>query len=95
MCIKMATSGHTQKFIRKAVRKGIDSFGVKLRRSLLPTTRPSYAPLHHSKRWIWLEQRRSKVMKRKNWYCGNQDSEELTHENINRRKKAPSHRAGN
>ena len=34
-------------------------------------------------------------MKRKNWYCGNQDSEELTHENINRRKKATSHRAGN
>ena len=69
VCTNMATSGHKDKFILKAVRKGLDSFNENVRRSKLPVDNKLFRPLYHGKNWRRLERDRSKTMKKKNWYA--------------------------
>ena len=75
VCTKMATSGHKDKFIKKAVIKGLDSFNEKVRRSELPKEDPGYHPLYHNKGWKRMEKDRAKVMKKKTWYVEDTDKD--------------------
>ena len=45
LCTKMKTSGHTDKFIRKVILKGIKTYLAKLKRSFLKAGEPGYQPL--------------------------------------------------
>jgi hypothetical protein len=68
VCTKMATSGQTDKFILKALRKGLDSFNENVRRSKLPVDNKMYRPLYHGKKLRRLERDGSKSLKKKTWY---------------------------
>ena len=44
-CIKMKTSGHSEKFIRRSVEKGVKAFKQEVKRSKLPVTDQRFKPL--------------------------------------------------
>ena len=46
LCTKMTTSGHTPKFIRRALIKGLGNYLKKVRRSELPVDNPGFQPLY-------------------------------------------------
>ena len=61
----MATSDHTNKFIRKAVTRGIFNYTEKVKKSRLPTSDPNHCPLYHGRTWKRMEKEKQKVMKGK------------------------------
>ena len=75
-CVKMKSSGHTEKFIRTAVAKGIKKFKGDVRRSELPEDNKGYSPLYKNASWRKDIRARNKLMKRKSWYSDNKDQHE-------------------
>ena len=67
-CTKMSTSGHTEKFIRKATLKGISMYEDRVRRSELDLSSPQYCPLYQGAGWRRLGRARTKALKKKTWY---------------------------
>ena len=98
VCTKMATSGHTNKFIRKVVTRGISNYTEKVKKSRLPTSDPNHCPLYNGRTWKQMEKLKQKAMKGKSWYY-DKDVTEGKSENVNKvtkgKMKKPSQRAGN
>jgi hypothetical protein len=74
-CTKMKTSGHTEDFIRQAVKKGVRAFDDKVKRSCLEKTNPGYQPLFPKAGWRRELRNREKAMKRSTWYKGKDKKE--------------------
>ena len=74
-CTKMKTSGHCDDFIRQAVEQGIRSFDAKIKRSLLDTDHPGYAPLFPKAGWRKDQKSREKALKRGTWFRGTKEDE--------------------
>ena len=98
VCTKMATSGHTNKFIRKVVTRVISNYTEKVKKSRLPTSDPNHCPLYNGRTWKQMEKLKQKAMKGKSWYY-DKDVTEGKSENVNKvtkgKMKKPSQRAGN
>ena len=65
---KMSTSGHTTKFMRRAMERGIKSFTTKLKKSELEKDDPRYQPLYVGWSWKRNERKKEKIMKKNKWF---------------------------
>ena len=68
LCTKMSTSGHTLKFMRRALAKGITNYAEKVRKSQLDPNEKGYQPLYQDSRWMKNEKAKGKAMKKSTWY---------------------------
>jgi hypothetical protein len=50
-CTKMSTSGHTLKFMRRVLAKGISSYAEKVKKSQLDHKERGYQPLYQEEEW--------------------------------------------
>ena len=74
LCTKMSTSGHTTKFMRRAMERGIRSYNTKLNRSKLHKSNPRYQPLYVGWQWKRNERKKSKILKKNSWFqAGSED----------------------
>ena len=85
-CTRMATSGHTNKFIRKSFTKWLTNYVERVRKRRLPTSDPSYCPLRHGKDWKKMDRDRIKALKKITWYPEMNDNDSRMI-GTNRRKK--------
>ena len=67
-CTKMSTSGHTAKFMRRALVKGITNYVKKVRRSKLDKDDKNYLPLYQDSKWRRNQKAKGKAMKKSSWY---------------------------
>jgi hypothetical protein len=65
---RMSTSGHTVKFMRRAMERGIKSFTTKLNKSKLDKDDPRYQPLHVGWTWKRKERKKEKLLKKNRWF---------------------------
>ena len=75
-CVKMKSSGHSERFIRRAVEKGIKRFKMDISRNNLPEGDKGFKPLYRNSSWRKDLYAKEKVLKRKNWYSDKQDSDQ-------------------
>ena len=67
-CTKMSTSGHKDKFMSRALAKGITNYSKKLDRSRLSMDSKNFLPLYQDAKWKTNQRAKSKAIKKVNWY---------------------------
>lgn len=80
-CVKMKTSGHSERFIRMSVEKGVRVFKQEVLKSKLPVEDMRYSPLYRKSSWRKDTRAKQKLLKRKTWYADRKEEESFSNTN--------------